>query len=478
MSAWNGLAWMFLGSYTVLSSGIIYRRLGGVQFGMWAILVSLRGLIVFMDGGLAFGVTRDVARYEIDDSALDRIRAARRVYAFLGLAVFAVALVAAIFVGHLMHVSMSVVRVAVVTTVFVGAETATTLVASPIVASIRGRERFDVVAAGGFAQSLVGLLLLLVLIRPWGLIGAAVAMVSARLVVSLGYYRWLRQAHRELLLTARVSPKVVWQVLGFATPVWLIAIGAQLGTRTDVPIVATLYGPSLAGQYALGSTASSLAAALLFVLVDAAFPRLSASDREDASRLQDLIMLVSCGLAGLGFGMLVLNRDLLLTVWVGSAPLLASRVLLIYGLAWALNVPTHVISIAAIGRDRHRVIGPIVLGEALTNFVLSVALALRLGPLGPALGTLACIWVTNLGIIPLALRGRLRLRLTRLAMLATIGFAVGGSASGVISLIRLQVRSPVLVSLGFSLVATIVAALALVAILVRSMRLGGFQAVR
>src|SRR4029077_5715383 len=141
---------------------------------------AIRGLLLLMDGGLAFGVTRDTALSEVDSGARQRILAARWLYGAVGLSVFVGAIAFSFLPAALLHLSGSDRTVAEVVTVLLGLDTAVSLASSPFAAILRGRQRFNVLASGALVQSLVGFLVLALLIGPWGLFGASVASLVGR----------------------------------------------------------------------------------------------------------------------------------------------------------------------------------------------------------------------------------------------------------------------------------------------------------
>jgi hypothetical protein len=137
-----------------------------------------------------------------------------------------------------------------------------------------------------------------------------------------------------------------------------------------------------------------------------------------------LLARIGCVLAGLGFGSLVLHAPSVLETWIGEAEPLSLTVLSLYSVAWTLNVPAHVLVLAAFAADRHRVLAPIVLAEALTSFLLSI-LGAALSPAGPAAATLITLSVSNIAIVPALLLRRLGMRRLPFAKAALEGYVLG-----------------------------------------------------
>jgi len=242
-------------------------------------------------------------------------------------------------------------------------------------------------------------------------------------------------------------------VLRFAVPVWSISVGTQIGLRTQVPLVAAALGAVVAGQFSAGQTLATLAAGLLWVVLDTAFPSLAQASAHEAGRRVRVIAFVGTAIGALGFGTLALRPEPLLTVWLGEAPSMAQDVARLYAAAWMINVPAHVLTVAAMARGRHGVIGPIVVAEAIALFALSALLLDPFGGAGPAIATLVVFGVSNLLILPVLLLRRLDLSAGGLTGAVAAGTSIGLVGALVISFVLSRANlPPVLYVIGISLV--------------------------
>ncbi len=116
------------------------------------------------------------------------------------------------------------------------------------------------------------------------------------------------------------------------------------------------------------------AVGLLYSVLDSAYPRL-AKTRGIDKPLVLLLMRSGTTLAGLGFGVMIAIAPEILNVWVGRVDPLAVQVMRIYAIVWILNVPAHVLSIRAITASTHRILAPLVIGEAGVSLLISIWLA-------------------------------------------------------------------------------------------------------
>lgn len=431
---WHALSAAALAAYTLGSMAIVFRLAGPTAFGVWAVLMALRGMVAFVEAGLALGVARDVALHaEGDAAAPARVAAARLLYALLAAGIILLAAVgAALNVASLGELSAVEADAARIATVLVGLEAAAILGASPLLAVVRGRQRFDILAYGSIANAVGGLVLVASLTWLFGILGAATAMLVTRLILVAGYRLWVAK-NAAWAVSSGYRREGVRDVLVFAVPVWGISIGTQVGLRTQVPLVAATLGAVAAGQFSAGQTLATLAAGLLWVVLDTAFPSLAQGSAQDAAERVRKIALIGTVIGALGFGTLALQPAPLLTLWLGEAPVLAQDAARIYAVAWMVNVPAHVLTIGVMARGRHGVVAPVEVAEAIAVFALSLALVGPLGGIGPAVATVVVFGVTAVIVLPTLLLRLLELHPSAFATAVGAGSALGLVGAGLVS---------------------------------------------
>lgn len=445
-AAWNVASWLATAVYGFAVTRLVVLNVGDAGYGLWATVGALRGFVLFLDGGLSLGVNRDSAlAVEGDEEAAGRVRAGWRVYAGLALLAFVLFAAAAGFPGLLLDLTGDDAGVARALMVWFGVETAAALLTSPLCAILRGRQLFHALAAVNGAQTVLAVALLAVLTPLHGLEGAAWSVVAARGVVFVGAWLWMR-AKGLLSSDAALPPGALRRVMVFAAPLWLAAVGTQLGGGTDVPIVGAVYGADAAGHYALGAIIPGVGAGMLFALMGTFFPRLVSVSGAEKHHLTGALIFMATFLAALGFGFIALHEDSLLLLWVGRAPGLALDVARIFALCWTLNAVTHVLSSMAIARGVHRVVGAVVFVEAAANVGVSLALAVYVSAIGPALGTLAIMLVTNVFVLPALLRPRLDLTWSEILRPAVWGYLLGALCAAAVALCVLAAGGGALVT--------------------------------
>ena len=445
----NGIGWVALAALNFLTTTTIYRLLGAEQFGIWSTIFALRGAILFLDAGLALGVTRDAALGSAE--SLARIQAANRLYRLLGLGILFIGTTLFWVPSTLLRLDSEQSLAASLTVLLLSVEAALALAASPLAATIRGLQRFDVLARGSLAQAAVGVSTLISMTALLGLPGAGAALILARLVPSIGYLVWLARRSRSLVTTAgsRASDRAVFH---FALPLWVTGLASAFALSLDVPIVAVAFGSTTAGAFAVGAALPTFAVGALWMFIDTVFPRLVEAAHRSLLHLARLLVAGGSLLAGAGFMLLILHGDLLLRLWLGESPELSVQVLTIYSIAWALNIPTHVLGLVAIARATHGVLVKVVIGESIANLAISLALLPVLGPVAPAVGTLVTLGISNVVIVPLVLRSRIGLGVIDWAVPAAAGYSVGLALSGAASVLARLLDADGLASLVISVV--------------------------
>ena len=133
----------------------------------------------------------------------------------------------------------------------------------------------DLLAGTTVLQTVLGVVLLVFFVDRWGLLGAAWASLIARAVFITANLVMVRMLGLLPSGGEGEARSATSATLRFALPIWLGAAGTQLGLMTDVPIVGAIYGAETASEFALGARLPFTAAALLFAILAAAFPRMS-----------------------------------------------------------------------------------------------------------------------------------------------------------------------------------------------------------
>lgn len=421
----HAISWASLAIYSILTTTVVFRATGQTEYGVWATVAAFRAGLLFVDGGLAFGLTRDAALAHADDhDARERLRASVALYAASGAVAALVGITFAWLPGTLLGLTAQLYEASIILTILMGFEVAMALGFGPAIGMLRGLGRFDLLARTSLIQAALGTILLIALVPPFGLVGAGAAAVTARFAGGASAVIAVRD--RLAVGSVRlVGSQRIREVLTFALPMWAVAVGSALGIATDVPVVGALFGPEEAGAYGVGAVMPALVAGLVFVLLDTAFPRLTTLARASTGHVVRILSTVGVVVASIGLSAMVLSAQDILHVWLGSAPDLAVTATSAYAVVWMINMPVHVLVLAAIARGVHHVIGPVVIGETVVNLGLSLALAALIGPPGPAVASVITAALTGAVLLPVLLGRRVGIAPFRLLVPALAGAAFG-----------------------------------------------------
>jgi len=434
----NASATVIPGIYSVLAIGAILHAVGPASYAAWATAVVLLGWVNLLDLGLAQTVVRASARATLGDEAGIRdVREATAFYAVLGVLAALVGLLIARMIPVVLDIPPPQSRDAIQVGAILGLDAAIVLATASWSGVLRGTGRFGQLLKVSIAQVAVSLPVLLLLLPLIGLPGAALAQLAGRFASRLleawilhGAVSWFR------LRPARPSRSGLLRVGRFSAPIFLIQVASQIGTGTDILIVGVTAGAAATGLYATGAQLVRYLAYFLFPIIDVVYPRLSAIEYA-RPRLAGPVLIRTLFLAAtvgtVAFGGLALEASRALTLWAGQSGALSLTVLLLYAITYMIITPAHIAVIALIARGKHRTVALVILAEAVVNLVLSIGLAVVIGPVGPAVSTLIVVSVDDLLIIPWLTSRQLGVSLYRIAL---AGFGGAAVAIGILASTR------------------------------------------
>ena len=424
----NAAATILPGLYGVIAIGAILHLLGPASYAPWATAVVLLGWVNLLDFGLAQTVVRASARGRLGDPLGVRdVQEAAAVYVILGLVGGVAGIGVAFSIPVLLNMPAPQADAAIQVGVILALDTAIVLATAPWSGILRGTGRFDLLLAASTVQVACSLPLLLVLLPSLGLAGAATAQVVGRLFGRATMMWLLLRAERWFDAGLRRPTRVgLMRVARFSAPIFLIQVASQIGTGTDILIVGATSGSTAAGLYAAGAQLVRYLAYFLFPVVDVIYPRLSSIEYAKPHMAAPVLIrgvFLAALMATVAFGGLALENLGVLTLWSGQSAALSVGVLVLYAMTYAIITPAHVLVVAMIARGRHRSVSIVIVVEAVVNLLLSIVLAIRLGPIGPALSTLIVVSIDDLIVIPWIASRELRLSLFRMTLAGLEGAA-------------------------------------------------------
>lgn len=240
--------------------------------------------------------------------------------------------------------------------------------------------------------------------------GNIVALASASSGIGLLGLLTLRKQIRRELPTFEIRPKLASarlarDLLRVGSRNAVITVAGMVAFTSDLIVLGAISSLASVTAYALAAKLIGYVRLISVRLTDTLMP-VYAHDEVlgDSERQRSLFVKSLRASLGIAIPMTVtlsLLAHPLLDAWLGHAPEGTAVVLVLLGAASLAQLPGHSCFILLTATERTRVLLPVSVISAAVNLVLSVALTLEYGLIGPALGSLACILVVDLIVLPL-----------------------------------------------------------------------------
>jgi O-antigen/teichoic acid export membrane protein len=405
-AAWNYLALSATLVSGFLSMAVAFREVPNRLIGVYAIAQASTALLAVIDPAIAYGVTRSTARLTANQSVTDQLRFVHSAHSVLvALGFMATAAAATLGVVAWRTGAVSLPGRAWLMIVFLSSALLVQLFTAVLPAAAAGMQDFRANAVASALLGATSLLVVLATIRTAGVASLGLGQLAGMTLSRIYLVGWGRRRVPWLQLRPeRPQREALGNLLKFSGPMLVLALAAQIVAWTDVVSIGALIGASASALYRAGTLAPTQSAGLLWRGYDVVFPVLSRSSNQDQERATSLLLRVFSAVAGVGFAaMIALRRDVI-SIITGAESTLAEYVLVVFCLVWAINMPAHGLSLLAIARGQHGVYMPVVIGEAVCNLLLTLALVSVVGARGAAVATLITLLISNVAAVPFALR--------------------------------------------------------------------------
>lgn len=429
-SGWSLAGTAVMAVYSFALVGFLLRSLGPEAFAPWATAVALLGYLSLLDAGLSATTTRDAAQAAAGDtSAIERIRVANSLFGALAVGAVLLGILGALVIPSFLGLDGSAGVEAGIVAAVLAVDFAISLATAGWLGTLRGYHRFDLIFACNVVHAVVGGIVIVALIGTLGMVGAAIGQVAGRLasriVLAVVLGRNLEWFRVIPAVPAQGRVRALWR---FSLPVFALQLATQIGIGTDVIIVGLVAGAASVGLYAAGSQLVRNVAWLVLPILGVLLPTLSRATFENslstARQIPTLILMAGI-LGAATFGGLAAEAGPIMQLWTGQQPALSVGVLIVYSMALIWVTPVQVLVLGLIATGRHSLIGGVVLVDAVLNVVLSILLALAIGPIGVAIGTLIFVLLERGFLIPVVASRQLGLRPTTVFIALYGGIAVG-----------------------------------------------------
>jgi O-antigen/teichoic acid export membrane protein len=409
---------------------ILSNLVGDLQYGMWALAISLLSSYGLIDTGMRVAMQRFVARFKGMNQRdfLNQVLATVMVLMVAASIVIALLTVVLIFfVPGFFHVGVASQTLFRWVLGLLGLSIAFIFPTRALTTYLSGLQRFDLFNFGSTGTTIIRAVLIIVVLRlGFGLLGVASVALAVE-AFSLPLYAYLvKRADPEVSFDWRNARLVrMRELAGFSFYAYLGNAGDYLRYSTDAAVIARFLSVALVTPFSVAARLMDNFRALISTFNSPLMPRMSELDSQGhAAELEDFFVRSTkmTSLVSFFLGALVLlDGKSLLHLWLGERFVSSFGLLLVLTAGYVLALAQMPSVSLMFAKGRHRLLGGWTLGEGTTNLLLSILWARKFGLLGIALGTTVPMLVTGLIIQPLYVSHLLNIPLARYVRRAFAG---------------------------------------------------------
>jgi O-antigen/teichoic acid export membrane protein len=392
---WMGFAAQLLVAF--FTSPILVHGLGAPRYGIWSLVESILAYLMLFDLGVAASVVRYVARFEAngDQDRLNRIFSTSLcIFAAAGLAVAVSTIVLAAFGATLVKVPAELAHEARWMLVLLGFNLAIGLPLNVFPSLLDGLARYPAKTAirtiGLIARTT---LFLYVIWNRGGLIPLAwsitVCNIAEHFVLAAACWWYLPKLRFSPFLVDRETFRLI---RGYSLQAFVLMVAGRVSYQTNALVIGAILAPQFITYFAVAARLIEYAKNGLRAITTVLTPAVSAFEaRGDEAAIRKVFLtstrFVLWIILPIQVGFHLLGKPFL-SLWMGSDyagwsyPSLA-----ILALPLALILSQSVSGRVLYGIGQLRWFTVVVIGEAVTNLLISVALVGSMGIEGVAWGT-------------------------------------------------------------------------------------------
>ncbi len=388
----------------IILTPLLLHHLGKEAFGVWVLASTVVLYLELFELGFGGATAKLVAEDAAvrPEAALRTLNTTFFALVPLGLVALLAGVGVAFAFPSLMHVTPHLHDQVIAVVLILALGMAVSIPGDTFGGALIGHQRFDLL---GLSNSLLVATTLVSSIVIVELGGGLVALATALTVASIAFHFIRLAMLRRILPGTRVSPRLAdWarlrEVMHVSGWFLLSAVIQAFYNASDVVVVGIVLGLRPAAVYAVAAKLATAATQGLDSLAQVFFPYASAIARnrdrgaltaitEDGTR------------AAMFVGMIITLLYVILAspgirAWVGLGYGTSARILVVLAIAIALSSPVKAINVVLVGSGRLPLVCAIRGVEVAINLTLSVTLALAIGPVGVAVGTLGGIVLARL----------------------------------------------------------------------------------
>lgn len=372
------------------------HRLGSTVYGFWILLLSLTGYMGIFDQGMRGSAVKYVAEFMAKKSYEDLNRVVNTIgiiQGSIGLSVLILSILLSIYVERFIHISSPYIFDVKVTIILLGINIACSFFGGAFGSILEACKRTDIISMMETSSLILQTVLTIIcVVFKWGIIALGIVLLFVNALRQITRVWFASKMIPQLKIShGYFNRTTLKKVFEYSTYIFILSLASRLIFRTDNIVIGAILGASsitsynialsLVGYYMTIHTFSA------GVLVPFASEYEANVDKEKLSRLFIKATKYMYMLTGLIIPILIFGGKRLIGLWMGHE-FVSNHIILVILLAPYFLSPSYFVTISILkGMGRLRVYTSLVIIEGVSNLVLSIVLARKIGLIGVAIGT-------------------------------------------------------------------------------------------
>jgi O-antigen/teichoic acid export membrane protein len=388
----------------VVLTPILLHHLGKTTYGLWVVASGAVAYLELFELGFGGATTKLISEDASvrPELALRTLNTTFFVLVPLGVLALLAGVGVSFALPHLVHIPSPEQAGVVVVVLVLALGLAVSIPGDTFGGALVGHQRYDLLAASNASMTVATAAVSIAVVVGGG---GIVLLAVATTVVSILFHLVRLSMVSRIMPGTRISPHLVDKqqrrhALHLSGWFLLQAVLAAVYATGDVMIVGIVLGLRDAAIYAVGSKLAGAAINGLDAMAQVFFPYASSAARNrEPGALAEIavdgtrVTLLAGLMASLVFVILASPG---IRAWVGPGYGVSAQVLMVLAAATALASPVRALGNILIGSGKLPTVCAIRSVEVTVNLTLSVTLALVIGPVGVAVGTLGGILLVRL----------------------------------------------------------------------------------
>ena len=372
-------------------------HLGTSAYGLWMLTASITTYFSVLDLGYGGALVKFVAQYRArrDPRALNEILSTTfHLFTGFGLIAYAVAIVVAVYLDRLFHLSPDQAHVGRIVFLIISLNVTAGMAFGVFGGVINGFQRYDLNSVVSIVTALITAAVnVIVLAAGYGLVELVVATTAVRLAA---YWVYRANAYR-VFPGLRIRPSLfrrarLRELTSFSVYMFVIDWARKLNYSVDAIVIAAFMNTSAVAVWSVGQRVVEAMLRLTIQLSDVLFPAVVDNDvLERRNRLQAILLIGTrlslATVMPIAVAVVLLSSSLV-EAWVGPSFSGSVAVMQLLSVTVVFRVGNATATTLLKGAGEHRLVAVTNILTGVVNLALSVALVKSMGLVGVALGTL------------------------------------------------------------------------------------------